>query len=200
MLLQADECQLVLIDFQARLMPAIHGGAAVLANAVRLARLARLLQVPVWGTEQSPTKLGGSDSALAAECDRVLSKTSFSAAQVLHSTLAAVPQAVERGNVRSLPRGTHKADRVQPQRGSLVLAGCETHVCLLQTALSLLELDWEVWVVTDACGSRTERNRDAAFDRLAGAGCELVSTEMVGFEWLRDAGHPQFRAWQALIR
>jgi nicotinamidase-related amidase len=75
----------------------------------------------------------------------------------------------------------------------MVLAGCEAHVCLLQTALGLLEEELEVWVVTDACGSRSERNRDAAFDRLAGAGAELVTTEMVAFEWLRDAEHPRFK-------
>ena len=73
-------------------------------------------------------------------------------------------------------------------------------MCLLQTALELLEADWDVWVVQDACSSRTERSRDAAYDRLAAAGCELVSTEMVGFEWLRDARHPRFRDWQMLIR
>ncbi len=81
-----------------------------------------------------------------------------------------------------------------------MIAGCEAHVCLLQTALDLLEDEFEVWVVTDACSSRTERNRDAAFDRLAGAGAELVTTEMVGFEWLRTAEHPRFRELQALIR
>ena len=53
---------------------------------------------------------------------------------------------------------------------------------------------------TDACGSRTERNRDAAFDRLAAAGAELVSTEMVAFEWLRSADHPAFRAVHSLIK
>jgi len=73
-------------------------------------------------------------------------------------------------------------------------------VCLLQTALQLLEDDFDVWVVTDACSSRTERNRDAAFDRLAGAGAELVTTEMVVFEWLRSAEHPQFKSVQALIK
>jgi len=57
-----------------------------------------------------------------------------------------------------------------------------------------------VWVVTDACTSRTERSRDAAFDRLAGAGAELVTTEMVGFEWLRSAEHPDFKDWLALIK
>ena len=83
---------------------------------------------------------------------------------------------------------------------ALVLAGCEAHVCLLQTALMLLDSGSDVWVVTDACGSRTERNRDAAYDRLASAGCELVTTEMVGFEWLRGCEHPKFKSLLALVK
>jgi hypothetical protein len=55
-------------------------------------------------------------------------------------------------------------------------------------------------VVTDACGSRTERNRDAAFDRLAGAGAELVTTEMVLFEWLRTCEDPVFKDMLALVK
>ena len=74
------------------------------------------------------------------------------------------------------------------------------HVCLMQTALGLLEEEFEVWVVTDACSSRSERNRDAAFGRLAGAGAELVTTEMVAFEWLRTAEHPVFREVLGLVK
>ena len=80
MLLDADDCQLVLIDYQARLMPAIHDAAAVVANARRLAQMARLVDVPVWATEQNPTKLGGTDEALAALCDRIVPKMAFSGA------------------------------------------------------------------------------------------------------------------------
>ena len=106
------------------------------------------------------------------------------------------------GNARSLPKHLRKPAEPEPPQGptSIVLAGCEAHVCLLQTALELLDDEFEVWVVTDACGSRTERDRDAAFDRLAGAGCELVTTEMVLFEWLRTAEHPAFKEVQALIK
>ena len=199
MLLQADDCQLVLVDFQARLMPAIHEGVAVLANARRLAQLAHWLQVPVWATEQVPDKLGATDEALAALCERVVAKAAFSGAAALQPLLAP-PAPAQRGNARSLPKHLQKPAPAEPERGTLLLAGCEAHVCLLQTALDLLDRDWDVWVVADACGSRTERNRDAAYDRLAAAGCELVSTEMVGFEWLGDAGHPRFKDWQALIR
>ncbi|MFT4195661.1 isochorismatase family protein [Ottowia sp.] len=199
MLLDADDSQLVLIDYQARLMPAIEGGPAVLANARRLAQAARLLGVPVWATEQNPTRLGGTDPALAPLCDRIVHKMAFSAAEALHAVLAP-PAPALRGNARSLPRHLQKAQPAEPERGTLVLAGCEAHVCLLQTALELLEQEWDVCVVTDACGSRTDRSRDAAFDRLAGAGCELVTTEMVGFEWLRECEHPRFKGWLALIR
>jgi hypothetical protein len=104
------------------------------------------------------------------------------------------------GNARSLPKHLQKPAVAAPQRNTVVVAGCEAHVCVLQTALDLLEEEFDVWVVTDACASRTERNRDAAFDRLAGAGVELVTTEMVGFEWLRGADHPAFKTLQELIR
>ena len=107
------------------------------------------------------------------------------------------------GNARSLPKHLQKAREQEQQaieRPSIVIAGCEAHVCLLQTALELLEEEFEVWVVTDACSSRTERNRDAAFDRLAGAGAELVTTEMVAFEWLRSCEHPAFKDMLAFVK
>ncbi|MFT3777234.1 MAG: isochorismatase family protein [Ottowia sp.] len=199
MLLDADDSQLVLVDYQARLMPAIHDAPAVLANARRLAQMARLLGVPVWASEQNPARLGGTEPELALLCDRIVHKMAFSATEALQAVLAPPAQA-PRGNARSLPRHLQKAQPAEPERGTLVLAGCEAHVCLLQTALELLEQEWDVCVVTDACGSRTDRSRDAAFDRLAGAGCELVTTEMVGFEWLRGCEHPRFKDWLALIR
>lgn len=199
MLLDADDSQLVLIDYQARLMPAIHDAPAVLANARRLAQMAKLVNVPVWATEQNPSKLGGTDESLVPLCDRIVAKMAFSGAAELQPLLAP-PAPAPRSNARSLPKHLQKSAQAEPERGTVVIAGCEAHVCLMQTALMLLEAEWDVWVVTDACSSRTERNRDAAYDRLAGAGAELVTTEMVGFEWLRDCEHPEFRALQALVK
>jgi nicotinamidase-related amidase len=79
MLLEAELSQLVLVDYQARLMPAIFEAPLVLANAVRLAQMARLLQVPVVGTEQNPSKLGENASEIRSLCDRTLAKMQFSA-------------------------------------------------------------------------------------------------------------------------
>jgi nicotinamidase-related amidase len=199
MLLDASQSQLVLVDYQARLMPAIFEAEAVVENAVRLGRMARLLDVPVWGTEENPSKLGENMADIRAVCQRTLAKMHFSAAEEGLGEWLRTPAKAPQGNARSLPKHLQKA-AASEERNTVVIAGCEAHVCLLQTALDLLEDEFEVWVVTDACSSRTERNRDAAFDRLAGAGAELVTTEMVGFEWLRTAEHPRFDEVLALIR
>lgn len=198
MLLDVSDSQLVLVDFQSKLMPAIFDGAGVLANALRLGRAAHIMGVPAFGTEQSPDKLGSNDEALKALCQKTLSKVSFSAASDGLVDWLRPPARPQGGNARSLPKHLQKPPAAE--RNTVVLAGCEAHVCLLQTALELVEQEIDVWVVTDACSSRTERNRDAAFDRLAGAGAELVTTEMVLFEWLRSADHEAFREIQALIK
>jgi nicotinamidase-related amidase len=203
MLLDVDASQLVLVDYQSRLLAALADAPAVLANAVRLVRMATLLHVPCFVTEQNPSRLGRSATELlevmAAGNARVLSKMQFSAVEEGLAEWLRPPAKPLQGNARSLPKHLQKASS-ETERGTVVLAGCEAHVCLLQTALNLLEDEFEVWVVTDACSSRTERNRDAAFDRLAGAGVELLTTEMVAFEWLRSAEHPLFKKVQALIK
>jgi len=204
MLLELDDCQLVLVDYQAKLMPVIQHADEVLARALLLARAARLLRVPVWGTEQNPVRLGHNAAELRALCQQTFSKMHFSAcASGLMEALRPPerPAAQAAGNARSLPKHLQKpAAAPAPERQTVLIAGCEAHVCLLQGALGLLEQEFEVWVVTDACGSRRERDRDAAFDRLANNGVELVTSEMVLFEWLQHCEHPQFREVLALIK
>jgi nicotinamidase-related amidase len=199
MLLTNSESQLVLIDFQTRLLPSIHDGNSVLAQALKLARIAKLLRIPIIGTEQNPAGLGHNDPTLKAFCSQTLAKTHFDAcADGLGDLLRDTGTPNVSPNARSMPK--HMQKEPENQRPTIVLAGMETHVCFLQTALSLIEEEFDVWVVTDACGSRNERDRDAAFDRLAGNGAELVTVEMVAFEWLESSDHPQFKAVLDLIR
>lgn len=202
MLIDVEASQLVLVDYQARLMPVMWESDLVLANAVRLARLAALMEVPAFYTEQNPAGLGNTvpalQAALAEARAKVLNKMQFSAVEEGLGEWLHPPAKPVQGNARSLPK--HLQKPAASERSAMVIAGCEAHICLLQTALDLLEDEFEVWVVTDACSSRTERNRDAAFDRLAGAGAELVTTEMVAFEWVRTAEHPVFKEVQALIK
>ena len=223
MLLDADDSQLVLVDYQARLMPAIFENERVVANALRLARMAGAMAVPVWGTEQNPAGLGRNMPELIAAIEagsdagggKTLAKIHFDAVEdgladwlrppVRKPTQGALQGDLQRGNARSLPKHLQKpaapaAPDTPEGRNTIVIAGCEAHVCLMQTALGLLEEEFDVWVVTDACSSRSERNRDAAFDRLAGAGAELVTTEMVAFEWLRTSDHPAFKEVLGLVK
>jgi nicotinamidase-related amidase len=176
MLLEVESSQLVLVDYQLKLMPAMRDAQSVWQRAEVLAKTAKLLQVPVWATEQNPSGLGETSPEIRQHCKRVLAKMAFSAVEEgLGEWLSPPKLAVPKGNARSLPR--HLQKPAEPELGpSVVIAGCEAHVCLLQTALDLLEDEFDVWVVTDACASRSDRDRDAAFDRLAGAGAELVTT------------------------
>jgi nicotinamidase-related amidase len=170
---------LLLIDLQARLMPAIADSETVLLNAGRLLKAARLLDVPVMLTEQNPNGLGPTVPALLAEAGneiKILAKQSFDACRA--------PGFFEQ----------------LPGRAETVVAGCEAHVCVLQTALGLLAAGKRVHVVRDAVGSRRSESKAAALERLASHGAEIVTTEMVLFEWLGTAGHPRFREIVALIK
>lgn len=173
-LIAAAQSQLLLIDFQARLMPAIAGGAESVANARRLAAAARLLGVPVVVTEQNPKGLGATLEELTG-AGPVIAKTAFGAC----------------GEPAFL-------DALRPDC-ALIVAGCETHVCVLQTVLGLLAARRRVCVVADAVGSRTPENKAAGLARMAAQGAEIVTTEMVVFEWLRASTHPQFQAARKLI-
>ncbi|MGZ8367401.1 MAG: isochorismatase family protein, partial [Rhodoplanes sp.] len=85
-------------------------------------------------------------------------------------------------------------------RPEVIVTGCEAHVCVLQTALGLLDAGRRVYVVRDAIGSRRAESKEAAIRRMERHGADIVTTEMVVFEWLETAEHPRFRAAAALIR
>jgi len=176
-LLTAETAVVLLIDLQERLMPAIYDGETVVARAVLLAEAARLLDVPVRATEQYPAGLGPTVPPLAAYPQAVLAKTTFSAV-------------ADPGFSALLPAGVSE----------IVVAGCEAHVCVLQTVLGLLGGGRRVLLVADAVGSRDPADRAAALERARKHGVEIVTSEMVLFEWLRDAQHPKFREVQKLLK
>ena len=202
MLLDADESQLLLVDYQSRLMPFIHEGELVIANALRLGRLAQLFEVPAWGTEENPASLGENPAPLRALCRKTLAKMHFDALEDGLVPLLRAPARVQPGgNARSLPRHLQKAPPAQqPERNAIVIAGCEAHVCLLQTALGLLRAGHRAWVVAPACASRRAEDRALAMQRLRQAGAAIVSVEMVVFEWLRGCRHEHFRPTLQLLK
>lgn len=201
MLLELDNSQLVLLNYQTQLIPQQHEAALALGNAARLVQCAALLQVPSFYTEQNPLQWGPTEPGLQALLRdaraQMLATMQFSAVEEGLGEWLRPPAKAPQGNARSLPKHLQKASAAN--RDTLVLAGMQVHAALLQTALDLLEEDFQVWVVTDACTASSERSRDAAFDRLAGQGVELLTTEMVAYEWLRSAEHPAFAQVQTLL-
>lgn len=176
-LCRPEESTLLIVDAQVRLMPAIHEGEAVVRRCVQLATAARELGIHVIGTEENPDGLGPLVDEIAALCDTTLAKFHFSAVS-------------EEGFLRRLPAG----------RDTIVIAGCEAHVCAMQTAIGLLESGRAVKWVADAVGSRHPHNRLAATERVRRLGADVVTTEMVVFERLGTSEHPKFKRVSQLIR
>jgi nicotinamidase-related amidase len=171
MLIDAHRSVLLVIDMQEKVLPAIHEHARVVANVEWLIRAAQKIGVPVAATEHYPKGLGHTAKAIRALLPEgaVGIKNHFSS--VAAQCLTRLPG----------------ADRTQ-----VVVVGVEAHVCLLQTALELVEEGKEVYVVADCVGSRREFDRDLALARMRQEGARVVSREMVVFEWLAEAATPLF--------
>lgn len=173
MLINRRDSSLLIIDLQARLLPHIANGAEILGHARWLTAVAGRLGVPVVVTEQNRDKLGATDPALvdeAGEAVTVVGKMHFSA--VADGCLT----------------GT-EVDR----RPQVVICGTEAHVCVQQTALALRWQGKQVFLVAEAVGSRKPADRQLAIERMQDHGIEIVSREMVAFEWLERAGTDEFR-------
>ncbi|WP_188259647.1 hydrolase [Azospirillum tabaci] len=180
MLLSSQRSVLVVVDIQEKLMPAIAESEQVERNAATLLKAAGLLGVPAFATEQYPRGLGPTAASLRALLppDGVVEKISFSAARE--------------------PAFLERLERLG--RRQVVLAGSEAHVCVMQTALSLIGLGYDVVLVADAVSSRVAANAELGIARMRAAGATIVSTEMVLFEWMERSDIPAFKAVLELIR
>jgi len=180
--LSQHESLLVIVDMQEKLMPAMQDGEAAQARAVILLRAAALLHIPVVITEQYKKGLGetvGPVRAAAGPTARVFGKMHFSAYADLDIRAALTED---------------------DGRRQIVIAGVESHVCVLQTALDLQAAGRHVSVVADAVASRRAESKRLGLARAAASGAQIVEAEMCLFEWLDTASHPEFKALSALIK
>lgn len=179
MLLERAKSQLLVVDMQERLAPAIAGIDEVEQNCCRLLEAAREVGVPVLVSEQYPKGLGPTLPSLLPYlgANQAFEKMEFSC--------------FANDNLRqALCQG----------RPCTVICGIEAHVCVLQTALEMRAAGQGVVLVADAVGSRRGESRMRALDRAARVGIDIVTAEMVLFEWLRSAADPAFKAVSRLIR
>lgn len=182
-LLNADNSLLVIVDMQSRLSAVMpEKDAALMAgNAIRLLIAAKTLGVPVLMTEQYPKGLGPTAAEIIEHLPnegRIFDKTGFSCCSVegFNQALAA------------------------SGRKQVILAGQEAHICVLQTALQLLHLGYQAYVVEDALCSRQAEHKFYALRRMEQQGVTVTGHESVLFEWLKDAKHADFKAISSLLR
>lgn len=176
--MSAGDTGLLVIDVQERLMAKIPGADELVRNIAFLVDSARVLDMPVQATEQYPKGLGPTVSELAKRLPDRPDKVSFSC--------CGVPAVVEKFRTSVRPK--------------VVLAGIESHVCVQQTALDLLALDFRVYIAVDAVASRYRIDHDYALQRLQRAGAILVTSETAAFEWVGGADHPSFKNISALVQ
>jgi nicotinamidase-related amidase len=167
---------LLIVDFQSRLMPAIHEGETAVRNAKRLIEAAKLFDIKTIFTEQNAKGLGATVESLPVEMHQLVHKQYFDACR-------------EDGFLVRIPVSAR-----------VIVAGCESHVCVLQTVLGLLQASRTTYVVRDALGSRHQEDKETALRRMERHGAEIVTTETVVFEWLQTAEHKRFRDAIALIK
>jgi nicotinamidase-related amidase len=172
--LNADSTALVVIDLQERLVPGIDGADAVLTNTHKLLELAKILKLPTFVTTQYAKGLGPTVPEIEAATDaEPLDKVCFSCFG--HQPfLQAVAATMSPGS-------------------TLLLAGVETHICVLQTALGGLAAGYDIHVAADAVGSRTKESHALGMERMRHAGVVISSAEMAIYELLGDARRAEFK-------
>lgn len=180
MLIERAKSQLLVVDVQERLAPAIDNVSAVERQVGILLDAARELSVPVIVSEQYRKGLGATLPGLLARIP--------------------VAQPIEKMEFSCFANRDLRAALTTDSHRSTIICGTEAHVCVLQTALGMREAGLAVYVVADAVGSRRPESRQVALDRMRAAGIDVVTTEMVLFEWLRTAEAAEFKAVSKLIR
>ncbi len=173
-----DLSALLVVDVQSKLVPVIPSHERVVWNVDRLARGAVVMGVPVIGTEQYPEKLGSTVPKIAKLLSSVAGKRAFSC-----------------GACPELFRGL-----VEQGRTTVLVAGLETHVCIMQTVLDLMADGFDVHVAVDAVGARNEVDHETALQRMHAAGATLSTTETAIFEWCQTSLAPEFKQISSLIR
>ncbi len=175
--LRPENSVLVVIDIQDKLLAKIPTAATLVRNATFLLDVAKLLEVSIRATEQYPKVLGATTAEIARRVAQPIAKTSFSCCGA----------------------GTFLEEIEMLQRPNVVLAGMETHVCIMQTAFDLMEAGLHVFLPVDALAGRTALDHDLALRRMESAGAVPTTVETVAFEWVRDSNHPHFKAISKLI-
>jgi len=183
MLLDRDRSQVLIVDVQERLLPAMHEGDQMVERCGLLIQGAVELGVPVTISEQYRKGLGPTVDRL----DNI--KGDATVMEKMHFSCAADPDMLK-----------HISDIALNDRRQLVVAGIESHVCVLQSALGFKQAGLDVFVAMDATTSRLQSSVDLARDRFVANRVSAINVEMALFEWMQVSGTPEFKTISKLVK
>lgn len=180
-LMSRRDTALLVIDVQERLVPSMRGRGALIWNIGRLITGAKLLGLPVLATEQYPQGLGGTLPELVEKL----------------SPQAVIPakRAFSCGELQSLFEPLQAAGIFR-----ILVAGIETHVCVLQTTLDLMHAGFRLYVAADAVSSRQPLDHELALRRMESSGATLTTTEAALFEWCESSAAAEFKEISRLVK
>lgn len=174
-----EKACLVVVDVQGKLATIVDDSEVMIENVAKLVQAMQALEVPTLWLEQNPSRLGGTALDIAQHLQgQPIAKMAFSAWQ-------------EESFVKKLK---------ETGRTQFIVTGIETHICVYQTARQLKEQGFEVEVVVDAVSSRTKANKKIGLSKLNALGIHSTSTEMILYELLQRADHPQFKTILQLVK
>jgi nicotinamidase-related amidase len=171
---------LLVIDMQDKLLHAIDGQEFVLQQTEKMMKYANALEIPIVITEQYKKGLGESNSKIQTEANKeqIFEKITFSAFDTED-----INAAIKKYNPKTI-----------------VICGVETHICVCQTAIAGLSKGYDIRIIADAVGSRTEFNKQIGIKRMEKAGVVIDSTESILYEWLQMAGTPEFKKILPIVK
>ena len=180
MLIEISNSVLLIVDIQEKLFSKIKNNETIKKNSIILSKTFKLLNLPIYLTEQYPNGLGKTINSLANELKKIsyFEKSSFSCAAESLLTQSLQNQ----------------------KRNQILISGIETHICVLQSVFDLKQKGFEPFVIQDAVGSRNQNDHNLALKRFSNFDVNICTTEMVVFELLRNSKHPKFREISQLIK
>jgi nicotinamidase-related amidase len=180
-ILNLNSSALVIVDVQEAFRSVVNDLSEIASRISTAVRGMQTLSVPVIVTEQYPKGLGPTVEEISMSLDadtQIVEKTTFGSCGELQFV-----SLLEKANAKQV-----------------LLCGLETHICVNQTAHGLLELGYDVHLLTDCVASRFSRDKDAGITKMLAGGVKVSTVEMALFELLKDAGHTKFKEIQALIK
>lgn len=178
-MINSEDTAIICIDLQEKLVNMPHNNPEIINNTLKVLKTASILNINTIITEQYPKGLGQTIEEIKNIHDfKIMEKTTFSIVKTDE-----INKEIKKLKVKNI-----------------ILFGIETHICVLQSTLDLIQKGYNVFLLKDCCASRNEDNHLTALNLMENYGAKICTVEIVLFNLLKSSKHPNFKEIQALIK